>query len=188
MRLISNVSPWSIPTPTSAPRRNRAALPSSTSVLPCSASACRTSPSSVNGRTDCSYAKPALMPSLAWMSNWTRCTWILTLLKKVFSAVSASSLLSTRSTQSSPALARSASGTRRSLLARTASSSSFRTYSCPTGSIRLASSLSTMGTLMAWTTYSWSRVPAGHRPRAPFSPGLGGALPWWSGLREGAGP
>ena len=31
----------------------------------------------VNGRTDCSYEKPVITPSDAWLSNWRKCQWVL---------------------------------------------------------------------------------------------------------------
>ena len=101
---------------------------------------------------------------------------MLTLLKKAFSRLSGSSLLNRMSTQSSPALARIARGTLRALFARTASSSSLRTKSCPLGS--------RMGLLVEGHRQGDSvdrellrLAPAGHRLQGPFAPGAGGPCP-----------
>ena len=132
--------------------------------------------------------KPGNNAVAAWTSNWTKWTWVFALLKKSFSPESSNSLLKTMSTQSSLAFARIANGDLKPLSARTASSSSLRTYSWPTGSTMFDDRLRVMGRLIEWITNSWVCVPSGHRLQGPFSPGLGGSVPWRIGSRKGAGP
>ena len=90
--------------------------------------------------------------------------------------------------QSSPALARIASGTFIRSSARTASSWPSSTKSAPSGSTRLAGRLSVIGRLIACTTNCFGRVPVGQRLQGPFSPGCAGSVPGWMGSRNGAGP
>src|SRR2546422_782556 len=103
--------------------------------------------------------------------------WMLALLRNPLARLSGSSLLKTTSTQSSLALARIVSGVFKRLSWRTASSCSFNTNSWPTGSTMLAFWFSAIGSVMAWMTNSFRRVPSGQRLHGPCSPGRGGAGP-----------